>query len=123
LGLRPPPDQGIERILMRQPRGEIDEPGILRPLGVSRHCGQGAPFVLREAGDGQPPIFPSTGIDAVRRRRFVRGAVAVQAGRVGLESVQAIRSLKPRLARDKGVQVAIRIGIPTELVSQGVAIE
>ena len=95
----PPTDQSIEGLLVRQPPGEIDEPTILRPLGVSRDPGQGVPFVLREAGDGQPPVLPNAGIDALGRRRLVRGSGAVRAVRVGLESVQAIRSLKPRLVQ------------------------
>jgi hypothetical protein len=107
----PPTDQSIESLLVLQPPGEIDEPLIFRPLGVSCDPGQGAPFVLREAGDGQPPILPDAGIDTVGRRRLVRGSGAVRAVRVGLESVQAIRSLKPRLvqvlkeyAQDKGIR-------------------
>src|SRR5262249_27248880 len=38
LGARPPTNQGIERILVRQAPSEIDEPAILCPLWVSRDC-------------------------------------------------------------------------------------
>jgi hypothetical protein len=75
LGAWPPPDQGIEGLLVLQPRGEIHEPLIFRPLGVSRHPSQGAPFGLREAGDGQPPILPEAGIDAMGRCRPARRRV------------------------------------------------
>jgi hypothetical protein len=84
---------------VRQPPGEIAKPLIFHPLGVFRHPGQGAPFGLREAGDGEPVILPGAGIDTVGRCRLVRGSGAVRAVRVGLESVQAIRSLKPRLVQ------------------------
>jgi hypothetical protein len=84
---------------------------------------QGTPFGLGEAGDGQPAILPEARIDAMGRRRLVRGPVSVRAVRVGLESVQAIRALKPRRARDKGVQVAIRAGLHSGLVSEGVSIK
>ena len=50
---------------------------ILRPLGVAGDRRQGVPFGLCEAGEGQPPIFPAAGIDAMRRCRLVWRAVAV----------------------------------------------
>src|SRR5438552_776165 len=73
----PPPDQGIEGLLVRQSPGKIHESGVCRPLRVARDPGQGMPFGLREAGDGEPPILPEAGIDAMRRYWLVRGAVAV----------------------------------------------
>ena len=77
LRFRPPTDQGIEGILMRDSGGEIFETSVLRPLRMSREFGQRAPFSIREAGDGEPAVFSDTGIDAMRRGRLVRGAVAV----------------------------------------------
>src|SRR5215471_15475048 len=62
---------------MPEPRGELLEPGVARPLRMSRHLGEGPPLRLGEARDGQPPIVPGAGIDVVRGGRLVRGAVAV----------------------------------------------
>ena len=73
---RPAADESIERILVPRPPRDIFERAIC-PLRMSRDIGQRAPFGVREAGDREPPILPGTGIDIVRRRRLVRGAVAV----------------------------------------------
>ena len=74
---RPPGDQRIERVLVREPRRERREARIARPLRMPGHFDERAPLGVGEAGDRDPAIVAGARIDVVRRRRLVRRAIAV----------------------------------------------
>src|SRR5437867_6976104 len=62
---------------MSEPRGEIFEPDVGRPLRMLGHVGQSEPLRFRDARDREPAIVAETRKDAVRRGRLVRRAIAV----------------------------------------------
>ena len=62
---------------MPEPRGEIFEADVGCPLRMTRDVGQRAPLRFREARDREPAIVAETRVDAVRRGRLVRRAIAV----------------------------------------------
>src|SRR2546430_2555844 len=69
--------QRIERNHVRHTPREIFEASVVRPLLVSRDLGQRAPLGVGEAGDGEPAIVASAGIDVVGCRWLVRRTIAV----------------------------------------------
>src|SRR5207245_8068554 len=76
-GFLPATDERIESILVQEPRREILEAAVVRPLRMPRDLSQRAPLRVLEARDREPPIVSGTRVDVVRRRRLVRRTVAV----------------------------------------------
>src|SRR5690242_4427106 len=64
---------------MLKPMLQCLEAAVVEPFAVPGDLRQCAPFVIREAGNGDPAVLTLAAVGAVRRRRLVRRTVAIAA--------------------------------------------